>query len=415
MRVYFLWFAIVSFAASPASASCCDPETGTGCSPIVVNFAAGDYRLTGADAGVSFDIAASGTPFEIGWTAAGADEAFLWLDRNVNGRVDDGSELFGTATPLADGSTAPNGFVALAEYDDDRDGQINDGDAVWTRLRLWRDFNHDGRSQSEEIRDVSASPINAIELTYRWTGRQDQYGNLFKYQSRVWLTRRDGQPVARPLYDIFFSVRQSETNAATAFATAGSRFDGRQAMVAARELYDTLWSAEPGIRVQRFQELQSTEKFAVWAYYLNDVLGTHPEYTPEQRAVIQYALSVLEPAIYEIQPGDARWSAVVDEPLRELTRRAQAVFPAAVAKALFAQIAPPATSPPAHENGAALGRRRPAVNDFPTCTCSTVSDWCGSDYTCEQRGGCYFASTGCGTLLAYSCIGMCYFSGSGGG
>src|SRR5262245_26889770 len=67
--------------------------------------------------------------------------ALLALDRNDNGVIDDGSELFGTATRKRDGTLAKNGFDALAEFDLNGDGKIDERDAVYSRLRLWIDAN----------------------------------------------------------------------------------------------------------------------------------------------------------------------------------------------------------------------------------------------------------------------------------
>src|SRR6185436_8116447 len=103
----------------------------------------GEYRLTGSDSPVVFDIEASGTPVRIGWTAAHTDEAFLCLDRNGNGTIDDGSELFGNATPMPGGKPASNGFVALAQYDGNHDAVLDEDDPIWPQLLLWRDLNHD--------------------------------------------------------------------------------------------------------------------------------------------------------------------------------------------------------------------------------------------------------------------------------
>ena len=96
----------------------CSADWVSGCSPIVVNFAKGNYELTGTESPVLFDIAATGRPIWVGWTAIGADEAFLCLDRNHDGRSTSRAELFGNATHLKNGRLAGNGFVALAEYDD---------------------------------------------------------------------------------------------------------------------------------------------------------------------------------------------------------------------------------------------------------------------------------------------------------
>jgi len=201
MRVVISAALLIVMAMSAAAQDCpsqCSADWVSGCSPIVINFENGGYRLTGADSPVTFDIAAAGQPVRIGWTAAGVDEAFLCLDRNGNGKIDNGAEMFGSSTPLKDGTRAPNGFVALAEFDDNHDGIIDERDAVWNRLLLWRDLNHDGISQPNELAPVVGSGLTAISLDYHYTGRRDVSGNTFRYESQVWI------PTPRPVYDIFF-------------------------------------------------------------------------------------------------------------------------------------------------------------------------------------------------------------------
>jgi hypothetical protein len=180
------------------------------CSPIVINFESGDYRLTGRNSPVLFDMPGNGHPVLMGWTAAGADEAFLWLDRNHNGKVTSGAELFGNFTPLQNGRLAINGFEALAEYDANHDGIIDDRDPIWSRLMLWRDLNHNGLSEPSEISPLDASDVTAIDLHDHWTGRHDPWGNAFRYESLISIRNRSGRAVRKqPVYDIFFvSVSQ---------------------------------------------------------------------------------------------------------------------------------------------------------------------------------------------------------------
>lgn len=187
----------------PCGYSC---QEGSGAdSPIIINFENGGYRLTGIEAPVCFDIAATGHATCTGWTAAGAQEAFLALDRDGDGTISSGAELFGNATMLKNGQRAPNGFAALAELDDNGDGVIDHDDAIWPALMLWTDLNHDGVSQPAELRPVSGSSITAIGLDYHWSGRRDVSGNTFRYQSQVWMTNGTGHIMTRPVYDIFFS------------------------------------------------------------------------------------------------------------------------------------------------------------------------------------------------------------------
>jgi hypothetical protein len=103
-------------------------------SPIILNLDDGPYRLSSTDDPVRFDLDADGIPERISWTAAEARMALLALDRNGNAAIDDGSELFGNHTPLQSGSSASNGFVALAEYDVNGDRIINQRDPVWDSL-----------------------------------------------------------------------------------------------------------------------------------------------------------------------------------------------------------------------------------------------------------------------------------------
>jgi hypothetical protein len=177
---------------------------GESCSPVVINFNDGGYELAGTNDPVSFDMAGSGIKNVLGWTVRGADEAFLWLDRDHSGTVTGGRELFGNFTPLKSGGVAPNGFVALKDHDDNHDGVIDAHDAIWPQLMLWRDLNHDGISQTAEIMPVTASSLVRIELGYHWTGRRDRWGNVFRYEAKAWIANPSGQITPRPVYDIFF-------------------------------------------------------------------------------------------------------------------------------------------------------------------------------------------------------------------
>jgi len=183
----------------------CDGTTGTGyCganSPIILNLSRGGYELSGTIDPVRFDIDADGHLDSISWTARGAAMAFLALDRNGNGSIDDGSELFGNSTFYSWGGTQhpSNGFEALASYDDNGDGRIDAADAVWSKLLLWIDWNHDGISQPEELTPITITDVTALYLNYHWTGQRDQFGNVFRYE--VTYTRGGER---KPYYDVYF-------------------------------------------------------------------------------------------------------------------------------------------------------------------------------------------------------------------
>jgi hypothetical protein len=172
-------------------------------SPIVFDLGQGGYQLTGLDQPVDFDIDGNGRLNRMAWTAPATPMAFLAMDRNHNGLIDSGSELFGNHTPGIDGQVAPNGFEALKTYDSNADGFITSADPVWTQLLLWTDLNHNGVSEYDELVPISVSHITAIGLRYHADGRVDRNGNVFRYEGRLVVGRSQ-----MPYYDIYFRAVQ---------------------------------------------------------------------------------------------------------------------------------------------------------------------------------------------------------------
>jgi hypothetical protein len=116
--------------------------------------------------------------------------------------------MFGNFTPQPSPPEGQekNGFLALAEYDKAANGGNNDGritsvDFIFASLRLWQDVNHNGISESSELKPLNVVGLSSVELDYKISNKTDEFGNAFRYRAKV--TDFQGKQMGRWAWDVF--------------------------------------------------------------------------------------------------------------------------------------------------------------------------------------------------------------------
>jgi hypothetical protein len=170
--------------------------------PLVFAFHGESVRFTRAPG--EFDLVGGGARLETDWV--GASTPWLALDRDGNGTIDDGRELFGSMTELPIGIRASNGFVALAALDENGDGFITSADSGFSRLLLWSDRDQDRRSSPAELTRAEDAGIVAIALDYRSEARCSGGNCEIERAKFVFRDERDAEQDGQ-VVDVHFSTR----------------------------------------------------------------------------------------------------------------------------------------------------------------------------------------------------------------
>ena len=152
--------------------------------------------LSSTDITIFFDMDGDGRRERTGWITA--DDGFLALDANRNGKVDNIDELFGR-----DGQS---GFAELLVLDTNGDRVLDSRDAQWSQLQIWRDLNQNGVGDAGELSNVASYRIASIDLNFTVVNAVAS-GNLVHEQSTYRLT--DG--TIRTVVDGWLSVNGALT------------------------------------------------------------------------------------------------------------------------------------------------------------------------------------------------------------
>ena len=164
-------------------------------SPLVLDVDGAGIVTSSVETGVAFDLLGNGRAVRTAWPSQGA---LLVLDRDGDGRITSGRELFGN------GDGAADGFGSLAAFDDNHDGVIDARDAVFGKLALWRDTNHDGISSFVELTSLAQNGVTAIPLAHDVSSERDAAGNVLHDRGRF--VRADGS--SGDVIDVWFRYGQ---------------------------------------------------------------------------------------------------------------------------------------------------------------------------------------------------------------
>jgi hypothetical protein len=166
----------------------CDETSGAASTPLVLSFDGAEVAFR-ADAASTFDLTGVGQSMLTDWPAARTP--WLALDRDGDGEIRDGKELFGSAVALAQGGLAQHGFEALAELDANADGVVDAKDPGFASLVLWSDADGDRTSDGGELAPLASRRVVSISLAFTRAPACDTRGNCgVERAAFTWLDAR---------------------------------------------------------------------------------------------------------------------------------------------------------------------------------------------------------------------------------
>lgn len=174
--------------------------------PLIIDLGEEGIKLTDVENGVYFDLDNNGFAEKTAWI--GTEDGFLALDINGNGIIDNGGELFGDQFVMHDGNISETGFEALSSLDENYDGIIDENDAVFEKLCVWIDSNHNGNTDENELKTLTESGIVSIDLNYVSDGTVNvETGTMEAESSFVTLNTGDKKKIS----EFWFIVNSADT------------------------------------------------------------------------------------------------------------------------------------------------------------------------------------------------------------
>ncbi len=175
--------------------------------PLIIRYTESDDDfLTSLENGVNFDLDNNGFDEKTAWI--GEADCFLVLDVDGNKKIDNGSELFGDRFVMPNGNISSTGFEALASLDANGDTFIDKDDLIFPELKVWFDSNHNGKTDSGELRTLSDEHIVSIDLNATPDGTVHIRTEVLEAESS-YVTYDDN--TTRKISEFWFPINSSDT------------------------------------------------------------------------------------------------------------------------------------------------------------------------------------------------------------
>ena len=177
-------------------------------SPLILDLDGDGVETINRSEGIHFDHDGNGLSETTGWV--GRDDGLLVFDKNGDGQITSGGELFGNFTKVNDTQTASHGFQALSLLDENDDGVISAADSAFSQLKIWKDSNSNAIVDSGELLFLAELQIKSLGLAYTGSSNTDLQGNQHLLLGNY--TKDDD--TSQSMNDVWFAVDTARTKTA---------------------------------------------------------------------------------------------------------------------------------------------------------------------------------------------------------